>query len=92
MSHLPGNPHASDANMYAAEASLIQDWDDNERTILASQANVQATLALAYEQRTANLIAIQALGVTDLTDWLPEHADVWVERAEEIEKRLGEAK
>lgn len=55
-------------------------------------AEVAVALAIAYEQRTANLIAMQALGITDLTDWIPEHADAWIERADAIEKRLGETK
>ena len=92
MSTLPGNPYEADANMYTFEASQIQAWDESERPILATQANTQAVLALAYEHRTANLIAMQALGITDMTDWLPEHSKWWIERAEEIETRLGDTK
>jgi hypothetical protein len=43
---LPGNPHFSAANYAELEA--------------AEYAQAQATLALAYEQRTANLIALFA--------------------------------
>lgn len=57
MSDLPGNPHEEDAMMYSCEASEIQAHEDHERPILAQQATTHATLALAYEQRTANLIA-----------------------------------
>lgn len=59
MNTIPGNPHAKDAE-FSTEA--IHDWMGDEgvtdATMLAAtiEANAQATLALAYEQRTANLI------------------------------------
>jgi hypothetical protein len=43
MSHLPGNPHFDEGDYY----------NGSENYNLA-----QATMALAYEQRTANLIAL----------------------------------
>lgn len=48
MKHLPGNPHANDL--------LIRQSAGNNHS-----PTVQANLALAFEQRTANLIAYQAL-------------------------------
>lgn len=58
MSNLPGNPHMDDAMNYSCAASEIMAHEDHERGILAQQATTHATLALAYEQRTANLIAV----------------------------------
>lgn len=57
MSHLPGNPYAADANMYAVESSLRASWDEQERMIMATQAAAHAQMSAAHEQRTANLIA-----------------------------------
>ena len=51
MSHLPGNPHADAAREAYKNAA-------NHR------AQIEATLALAYEQRTANLIALAQLCVS----------------------------
>lgn len=48
MSNLPGNPHADAAREAYKNAA-------NHR------AQIEATLALAYEQRTANLIALADL-------------------------------
>lgn len=53
--NLPGNPHTDDAMNFSTEASLINEWPSTERAILAQQATAHATLALAYEVRTANL-------------------------------------
>lgn len=47
MSILPGNPYATAHNASPCEGENEGDW-----------AIAQATLALAYEQRTANLIAV----------------------------------
>lgn len=58
MSGMTGNPYESEANMYAVESSLRASWDEQERMILATQAAANASLVLAYEQRTANLIAL----------------------------------
>lgn len=45
---LPGNPHVTGA-----------DYDANHETV-DGYAQTQATLALAYEQRTATLVALMA--------------------------------
>lgn len=50
MSTLPGNPYANASNVSMHKGELDGDW-----------AVAQATLALAYEQRTANLIALAQL-------------------------------
>lgn len=58
MSHLTGNPYEGDADMYAVEACLRASWDEEERVILAGLSAAHSTMALAFEQRTANLIAL----------------------------------
>ena len=49
--------HAKDAQYSVSASSEIASWDAEERLIFATRAQAEATLALAYEQRTANLIA-----------------------------------
>ena len=52
-------------------------------------------MGLITQRKKAGLTQMQvaqALGITDMSDWLPEHSKWWIERAEEIEKRLGETK
>lgn len=56
MSALEGNPLATEAERYIGEASQIHAWEIEERAIIAANAQAIATLALAYEQRTANLL------------------------------------
>ncbi|OSM43478.1 hypothetical protein [Nesterenkonia sp. PF2B19] len=61
MTTIPGNRHAADAE-YSTEA--LREWMESEgetdATMLAValDSQAQATLALAHEQRTANLIAL----------------------------------
>lgn len=61
MSTMPGNPHAKDSEVLTE--TIGEHWIAQEgmtdATGIASviQANTEATLALAFEQRTANLIA-----------------------------------
>lgn len=53
MNSLPGNPHFD-----LAGESIRASWPKTDTAPLHLQsAQVEATLALAYEQRTANLIA-----------------------------------
>lgn len=78
------NPYESQANLYAEEASQIQTWTEEERAILAAQANAQATLALAHEQQTANLIAFAQLCVTIDGTGINLHAEL-----AQINARLG---
>ncbi|UXM92529.1 hypothetical protein [Paenarthrobacter sp. JL.01a] len=66
MDTLKGNPHADDGMRYAAEASEHNAWNYEDRLIMATMANAFATLALAHEQRTANLIAFYGYG--DIVD------------------------
>lgn len=92
MSQLPGNTFAANAadSMNAARIAGIP--GENEAQFLLQEAQIEATLALAYEQRTANLIALQSVGVTDVTDWPATHVAAWSERAIDITTRLGGAK
>lgn len=92
---MPGNDYVA-VTKFRLEG--VHDWQSDEglteSTAIATalDAIAQSNLAIAYEQRSANLIAMQALGITDMTDWLPEHSKWWIERAEEIETRLGDTK
>lgn len=57
-----------------------------------ARATTEATLALAYEQRTANLIALYSMdddarqGMVDGADM---HGAKWVDVAKQIAERLG---
>ncbi|PRB72515.1 hypothetical protein [Arthrobacter sp. MYb213] len=68
MSNLPGNPCGTASHVSPHEGENDGDW-----TI------AQATLALAYEQRSANLIALATLTANSNTDY----------DMETIYKRLG---
>lgn len=89
---MPGNDYVAMAK-FRLEGVHDQQSDEGltEVTLIAAamDAQTQATLAAAYELRTANLIAMQALGVTDMSDWHPDHAAGWIKRAKEIGERTG---
>lgn len=59
MSNLPGNPWTDYAvhNMQMA-GTANNNGDYTRSQMLSHEASTNATLALAYEQRTANLIAL----------------------------------
>lgn len=62
MSNLPGNPFAELAE---ADIEYPGAWNELEAVTALLQTSARATLALAYEQRTANLIAaIDTLGIS----------------------------
>lgn len=73
MSHLPGNPYTE---------RLVTDQQPRTSESLA-------TLALAYEQRTANLIALMAMSPLDLTDWPQPAVDNFLTQNKNICTRLG---
>lgn len=54
MSNLPGNPHAELAE---TDIEYPGAWNELEAVTALLQTSARATLALAHEQRTANLIA-----------------------------------
>lgn len=66
MSNLPGNPHAAIAHR-AKNLNAMARGDGEDRPDLLVRMQAEATLALAYEQRTANLIA--AYGTSDLIEF-----------------------
>jgi hypothetical protein len=72
---LPGNPHFSAANYAELEA--------------AEYAQAQATLALAYEQRTANLLAAFAQLTDDGFTTILGESMSGNTLAAEITERLG---
>jgi len=86
MSNLPGNPDYDNAKL--ALASTVLSADDDAATIQSILIDhASATLALAYEQRTANLIAVATAvggdGIYQLDPALIGAAQ------QEIAKRLG---
>lgn len=83
MSNLPGNPDYENAKLSLAGTVLsADDQASTLESILIDHAH--ATLALAYEQRTANLIALAQLHVTAEGSSVDLGDDV-----EEIAERLG---
>ena len=88
MSNLPGNPH------FAWAADTLESLEQAEGTYLnpdehaLQTASVEATLALAYEQRTANLIAVFGNMMDGEVDtFLGERIDGY-ELAKQIQERL----
>jgi hypothetical protein len=77
----------SENTHHARAISRLHNGTHNE----VARAQAEATLALAYEQRTANLIALFAVE----SDSLPALAKgglgeaAWIEAAEQIVERLG---
>lgn len=76
MSNLPGNPHAELAE---AEIEYPGAWNELEAVTALLQTSARATLALAYEQRTANLIAFLSHADSD------QYEAIW----REMNERLG---
>lgn len=68
MSHLPGNQHIPDALMQLRQATTGSINAAHASAILAA-AQTNATLALAYEQRTANMLLAFQAGVYDAREW-----------------------
>lgn len=88
MSHLPGNPHyeSSYGTLVRIEGKTMT-YPESENTLRGAQ--VTATLALAYEQRTANLIATLQVGAVDMTDWPQQVIDNFHRTSIEISQRMG---
>jgi len=77
MSNLPGNPHAELAE---DDVEYPGAWNELEAVTALLQTSARATLALAYEQRTANLIAyIETFGGGI------DYDDIW----HDVSTRLG---
>jgi hypothetical protein len=65
---------------------------DNPGEYEIELARSQATLALAYEQRTANLIALYSMdesGCQGMVDGAGLHSGNWVDVTKQIKERLG---
>ena len=76
MSTLPGNPHAR---------NLTSTGYTTETPEHAAACQVEALLALAFEQRTANMINLMRMQ----SDYVQADMRLTEEAAEEIEQRLG---
>lgn len=91
MSELPGNIYeklADDQMNYVYETGQVDDADQGTKVLFqAMNAVIQSNLAIAYEQRTANLIAREQLSAT----YFPNHPSDRREQMLEIYERLGEA-
>lgn len=74
----------------AAEANIASAKESNDERILLA-AQTYATLALAYAQDTANLIAFErAQWEAWRQDELnPEGVELWRKAAEQVNERLG---
>lgn len=83
MSDMNGNP-------YYEVLARFNNRDLNVPEISYMQA--QATLALAYEQRTANLIAAMSVLHLDATGWHADTVTKWANIACEVEARLAFSK
>lgn len=86
MSDMNGNPHYRDAR---AAGSYYATRQINSDLGVIALAQVEATLALAHEQRTANLIALMAMSPLDLTDWPQPAVDNFLTQNKNICTRLG---
>ena len=76
MNRIPGNPHAR---------NLTSTGYTTETPEYAAACQVEALLALAFEQRTANLINLMRLQ----SDYVQAGMSMTDEAAEAIEQRLG---
>lgn len=93
MSDMNGNPHYSGSLQFSGWARNGRKPTDPDLTPEAAAfreyALTQATLALAYEQRTANLIAVMAMSPLDLTDWPQPAVSSFLTQNNNIMTRLG---
>lgn len=81
MNKLPGNPYSDEAQKTAAYYTGRNVETDTDVIALGQMG---ATMALAFEQRTANLIAWHAF--IDAQGDLPDHT---AEISKQIQERLG---
>jgi hypothetical protein len=89
------NPHVTEAErLVNADGGWTVGYEtaDAQHIVGLLDANMQATLALAYEQRTANLIALwsnpQASGMNGDVTWGVSDERIG-ELLQEIQQRLG---
>ncbi|MBP3044859.1 hypothetical protein KKR91_01285 [Arthrobacter jiangjiafuii] len=70
------NKHYEAAAGFIDEATDASVWSIEQQPTVASMAIAEATLALAYEQRTANLIAMLGQVEEQTYEWLKRAQDV----------------
>lgn len=80
------NPHYDDAQATLRQANGKR---IDECQVLAAVAGAQATLALAYEQRTANLITVLITPSPSIDGSSEEEANEWNRQRDNILTRLG---
>ena len=84
--------HHAEAGRALNESSLLNEWTTEERLILATRAQAEATLALADEQRTTNLLTLfNSLTDGDSLTFLGERVDGY-DLARSIKARLTTVK
>jgi hypothetical protein len=87
---MSGNPYDADATALLREAE--QAYGPEHADAYTKAAAVKATLALAYEQRTANLIALYSMddgARQGMVDGAGVHSGNWVDVTKQIKERLG---
>ncbi len=93
MNPLPGNPHSNIASRRLAETPIPRGIGGEAQVNFGFDALTQATLALAYEQRTQSMI----LMLNDAVKWAneypgrvtEEHNRYMQKKREELHARLG---
>ena len=91
MNGMDGNPHVFTGSQIATPDTINEGFIAEEgisfETVILSELtrNTEATLALAYEQRTANLIALYA--APDIDAALSK--EQWTNISTQIKSRLG---
>lgn len=89
MSDMNGNANYESAADLAGHLLDALNEGNGDLEAALNIAQVEATLALAYEQRTANLIAVMAMSPLDLTDWPQPAVDNFLNQNKNICTRLG---
>lgn len=85
------NDHLRNTHTFLNEATDGMVWSPEQQPTVATLAVAEATLALAYEQRTANLIAFERAqwDAWRQDELNPEGVDLWRRAAEQVNERLG---
>jgi hypothetical protein len=84
------NPHAEKATELVIAANIGGSYLDPD-TVALMTAQAEATLAVAYEQRTANLIALYSMddgARQGMVDGAGMHSGNWVDVTKQIKERL----
>lgn len=97
MTAMEGNPHYDEAQSQSihADTDVSANWATNTgeyKSDMLAAAQIEATLALAFEQRTANLIALYSMdddARQGMIDGAGMHSEHWVDVTRQIAERLG---